>query len=643
MNGWQLVPRRLAAVLVLAVLVLVPARPAQAALRVGDATLAVQGSEDWERENAGDPEIPRTAAGVLQLARAVWAPPGGAELASPSDGPVPAQSPGQSCSADASAAAGGEGGCGTHDLDRLYRALRNPRLDPRVIRSAQRLAAQSRPFLEKEHTTEHFYFRYTTLNADPLQNVTAAAVRDLGRNLEGDYAAYAAAFVAPRNTTTRINVYVFHSGAVSWYARTSVYTNSIEFNSRWAREACRRKVDAAHELFHRVQFVSRAKRPDWAGWEKWWTEGTAKWAEELRRPAVNDWTGWGSHPLTSPNAKEFFARSYDTVLWWVYLSQRKRLAGGDWNVPVKQVLRSYEAGKAGAALAKDVAKIGLKTTFADALRERYTANYLKDSVNPDPKYLYDDNNAAPLAPCDGGPLAKVLMNVPMPAVDGGVTIESAPLTIKAGAAVYERLDFTPGTADVVGVSFLSPDGSLADGESRLTVISEKAGVAKHVHSFSKLPIVYNFDPKGWDVDRAVVIYQSPLKSAAVKRMINPQYFDGHWTVEETWPYGFVYYAVWEIRGDTGADPSAITVTAEAANQTGVDEHVVQGTGHKNSMTVSYPCFFDCTDGGEFHFSGAVTPGTNFRELTGTMTYTYVDAVGLPAVRAGTWVATRAAW
>ena len=504
------------------------------------------------------------------------------------------------------------------------------------------MAAQSRPFLEKEHTTEHFYFRYTTLNADPLQNVTAAAVRDLARNLEEDYAAYAAAFVAPRNTTTRINVYVFHPGAVSWYARTSFYTNSIEFNSRWAREACRRKVDAAHELFHRVQFVSRAKRPDWAGWAKWWTEGTAKWAEELRRPAVNDWTGWGNHPLSDPNAKAFLARSYDTVLWWVYLSQRKRLSGGDWNVPVKQVLRSYEAGKAGAALAEDVAKIALKLPFADALREWHTANYLKDSVNPDPKYLYDDNNAAPLAPCDGGPLKKVGVKHELAAVDGGFT-RSRTESIFQGGAVYESLTFPPANAGVVGISLFAGAGGPADGEGRLTVITEKAGAMKYLFTTTKVPAVYNIDPQRWDVDKAVAIYQSPVKTGSVFLEVNPQYFDGHWTVEETWPYGFVYYAVWEIRGDTGADPDAITVTAEAANQTGVDEHVVQGTGHKSSMTVSYPCFFDCTDGGEFHFSGAVTPGTNFRELTGTMTYTYVDAEGLPAVRAGTWVATRAAW
>ena len=79
----------------------------------------------------------------------------------------------------------------------------------------------------------------------------------------------------------------------------------------------------------------------------------------------------------------------------------------------------------------------------------------------------------------------------------------------------------------------------------------------------------------------------PVKTGFAQFEVNPQLFNGYWTVEETWDgWGYVFYSAWEIRGDTGRDNAVLQVEAAAYDGTQEVVRKVNGTGRIGTMSVS---------------------------------------------------------
>ena len=78
---------------------------------------------------------------------------------------------------------------------------------------------------------------------------------------------------------------------------------------------------AAHELFHVVQdTLALAGENDMS--DQPFVEPLAVWAQELVYPDVNDYLEDGLDLLLSPDSIDFFYRTYDAGIFWVFLSSR---------------------------------------------------------------------------------------------------------------------------------------------------------------------------------------------------------------------------------------------------------------------------------------------------------------------------------
>jgi hypothetical protein len=576
---------------------------------------------EWERLYGGSSEIPGDDEAVLRLARKAY--PAGAmgEIAPVAPMPDGRKRPGT---------------CGTDELDRLFAALQSPYLNPGTRKGVRRIIRASVPPLEKEHLTEHFRIRFTTESLDPWANVTEEQVIAIGKDLEKDFANYSKHFRPPKNTGALISVYIYYPGRVSWRGRTSFFVNSIELNSRWAQNRCISKVDTSHELFHRVQYAYMAQTEPG---QKYWMEGTAKWAEELRHPGINDYVGWANVGLGDPE-KPFLARSYDSVLFWVYLGERFRSKGGTPQGAIGSLLGTYESGKRGRELLARVVKGTLGMSLEELMQDWHKANYIKDTVDPPDKYNYYDNQTPKLPPCKmGGPYERVdRRKLAQP----GIQRDSYLSHIEAGGAIYRMMNVNPGQ-DLFGIQISDSfvDFSLShqwdDGDILYTVVTEKNGKVKDIFDLKKADIICNIIPKVMDIDRVMLVIAAHKRDVFVRITINPQSLNGEWSVEETWDNGWKFNNMWVISKDK-EDVSPVDITVTAKSYDGAVWTTKNGTGRRvnDDVTVAYDCF-KCTDGGRYSFTGTMTPDSSYREMSGTFTYGDGTEAG---TEHGTWKASR---
>ena len=341
--------------------------------------LKVLTADSWEASVGKNPKVPRTDEEILALARSVYPPLG----------------------AKPPAAERKKWHCGDMEVGRLFSALQNPAITDETREAVDRIIIQATPDLPEEYTSGRFIIRYTTTDADPLHNVTLEDVKALAANLNANWNSYATNFTEPMHyhdgdQKDRIGIYVYYIDNETWGQTSNAWTY-IDINSLILDIPCTRKITAAHELFHRVQFAYGLA---FAG-DDWLVEGTATWSEKYRYPTEREYLDWMNRGLETP-AKDLFARDYDAVHLFVYLTERT-----GWST-VRDIWAKYQALGAEEAF-KITVEMRLGGALMKFLRDWHTANFVKDLRYAPPKYDYTEDEVKKID-CVGdkyGPLGEV--------------------------------------------------------------------------------------------------------------------------------------------------------------------------------------------------------------------------------------------
>ncbi len=183
--------------------------------------------------------------------------------------------------------------------------------------------------------SDHFIISYETSGADAVDVDYAATVRDA---LEGAYSVLTDTygFSLPYQ---QIEVRISSDGGGelgSEYMDTTDPTNPVPIVTIAPEAEMRDAIGwmhvhttidslvrstAAHELFHVVQdTLALAGKNDMS--DQPFVEPLAVWAQELVYPDVNDYLEDGLDLLLAPDSIDFFYRTYDAGIFWVFLSSR---------------------------------------------------------------------------------------------------------------------------------------------------------------------------------------------------------------------------------------------------------------------------------------------------------------------------------
>ena len=183
--------------------------------------------------------------------------------------------------------------------------------------------------------SDHFIIRYETSGADAVDVDYATTVRDA---LEGAYSALTDTYGFPL-PYQQIEVRISSDGGGelgSEYMDTTDPTDPVPIVTIAPEAEMRDAIGwmyvhttidglvrstAAHELFHVVQdTLALAGKNDMS--DQPFVEPLAVWAQELVYPDVNDYLEAGLSLLFGPDSIDFFYRTYDAGVFWVFLSSR---------------------------------------------------------------------------------------------------------------------------------------------------------------------------------------------------------------------------------------------------------------------------------------------------------------------------------
>jgi hypothetical protein len=211
--------------------------------------------------------------------------------------------------------------CGEDVHFRIQTALRNPNLLPDERRTILRELDQALPStIEREFNTANFTIRWTEKSKLQHENTPESSIVETAQYLEAAHKHFTDCFgIKPytANTNGKIDVVFFDMGA-------TVRGNSfppegpIQLNSRvWSSQPEVRQPTSTHELFHKLQYAFGFRREwDLQGDYKWFSEGTASWAEVHVCSTVSDIQKIAmlfENPDTG-----LFQASYGALPFWIF-------------------------------------------------------------------------------------------------------------------------------------------------------------------------------------------------------------------------------------------------------------------------------------------------------------------------------------
>lgn len=344
-----------------------------------DVRLPITPPEAFQAAFGDNPDVPRTDAEVLALARRLY--PSRevmkeyrGEPAPPAPRPI----------------------CGEPMLGLLFAALQNPAIADATRAEVDLIISAAKPKFTKQLNTKHFCFVYTDKDPDPNQCVTKAQVQATANALEAHWQIYATSFTKPMvlrgEKKIRVEIYnILGENGQPVPGRTNSNLKQIELNSSYTvRDPCRRINVSAHELFHRVQysygFVSGTDLMNWA------SEGTASWAVKFACcQAYHLWRyiGYMNEGLLSPNEDLTADRSYNACHLWVYLEEQANSY-----LALKEFWSGYKTSRNALNALSAVVKNRLNLEFDSFIRHWQKANFLKDEAGALPSDTYQENGVA---------------------------------------------------------------------------------------------------------------------------------------------------------------------------------------------------------------------------------------------------------
>jgi hypothetical protein len=341
--------------------------------------LKVLTADSWETNFGKNPNVPRTDEDVLALARSIYPPLGAKSLPTK----------------------GKKWHCGDIQVGLLFAALQNPDIKDETREAVDLIIIQATPPLPEKYTSGRFVIHYTTNDPDPLNHASLQEVKAVASALNASWQAYAAKFTEPMHYHNGdgkdvIDIYLYYMDNETFGQTLSSWVH-IDMNTMITNVPCTRKLTAAHELFHRVQFAYGYE----SGNDLWLSEGSAMWVEKYRYPTEREYMRWMDDGLLTPTT-DLFAREYDATYLFVYLTERST-----WRA-VRDTWANYQTQGAEQAF-KNAVEANTGLTFMNFLRNWHTANYVKDLTRAPAKYDYVENEVTKID-CTGdkyGPLTSV--------------------------------------------------------------------------------------------------------------------------------------------------------------------------------------------------------------------------------------------
>ncbi len=293
--------------------------------------------------------------------------------------------------------------CGEADFSNLYASLSNPDISNQAVNTVLQQAASSRPNLPQTYQSGNVRIFYTTNDSNAANNVTFDNIVKTAFILNKAWLDFNANFKEPKgfllDGVRTIDVYVYD--LPSYLGVTSSYWDYIELDSQsCVMDNLNRQTTPVHELFHRVQY---SYGYDSGIAMNWAVEGTAEWSQKYMASSIGDWKGWANNCLQNTDKALISNRSYDAVLFWIYLTQRTSAIGVSEKEFIKRVWTNYSTGNdmKSAVLQAIKSSMGTNYTFNTMAIQWMLTNYYKDMTNAPAQFDYiDDETTLP----GGGPL-----------------------------------------------------------------------------------------------------------------------------------------------------------------------------------------------------------------------------------------------
>jgi len=198
------------------------------------------------------------------------------------------------------------------------------------------------PKFENNHKTDHFILRWTNSSANTKDNIKdSSIVEQTGEFLETAWNLYETSFGRTPyipNDATKMEV-IFQN--IAGIGLASPPDGPIQFDSEiWVCYPGVRQPVSAHELFHKLQYAFgfRTKHTPSENY-KWFSEGTASWAEVFVWKAVS-----GSYKILDLFAEpdhNLYKVSYLALPYWIFFEARQKNSVND--NPLRDFLNKYDA------------------------------------------------------------------------------------------------------------------------------------------------------------------------------------------------------------------------------------------------------------------------------------------------------------
>lgn len=315
---------------------------------LADLGLTSYDEQAWSRAGARDPLLPRSDRELQELVAAVYPP-------RPTSG-----SP------------SGDAGCGECSTGRLMRALGDPSLESSTLTAVASHVASLVPALERARQTPHFELMWTEVSEDERDNIDESVVAETAAHLERAWHVLSDEFGrAPYVPSGRQRIEVQFRN-IAYLGVASPPDGPIVFDAhRWAALPGVRRPSSAHELFHKLQYAFGYQREYLpAGDHRWFSEGTASWAEALVWNQVSDPTK--QLGLYLAPELPLFASGYQSLPFWLFVQRSLARTGSPG--ALREFFTVYEATgsehEALTQLSATRARCDLAELFAEFSRVR---------------------------------------------------------------------------------------------------------------------------------------------------------------------------------------------------------------------------------------------------------------------------------
>lgn len=284
----------------------------------------------WNRLAAPDPAVPRTARRLRDYGRLLYGPQRRSLPRTVTE--VPRIGTLRSLYEE----------CGEVAWYRLFLGLSNPRLTRAQREEIEAEIEADLPIFEHNTETDHFILRWTESSPNATDNITdIAIITETGGFLEDAWNRYVANFGrSPYVPAGASKIEVVFYNIPGAHGVASPPDGPIQLNSdSWVNTPGLRQSVSAHELFHKLQYAF-GFRTSWnpPNPYKWFSEGTASWAEVYVWQRVS-----GSYKITSmftnPDLNLYDA-SYSALPFWLFFEARQKSNAAD--NPIRHFLETCE-------------------------------------------------------------------------------------------------------------------------------------------------------------------------------------------------------------------------------------------------------------------------------------------------------------